>query len=163
MLEERMRRTFLQACVLAAGALLNAGVASAQHAELYASTGVAKYRGAQVQAAAGIELLMRGRAGVSLELGRVGWGDRDHQLTHGSVSGSYHFARAGRRRLDPFVSGGIGLVADWDAVATAYNVGAGVTFWPRLRVGLRVEARDDFALTNGILHVPGVRVGISLR
>ena len=80
-----------------------------------------------------------------------------------SGNGSYHFGSAGSTgKLDPFVTGGYSLAFRSD-VANGFNIGGGVNYWFKERVGVRVEVRDHvfplFRNTNFL----GVNIGITFR
>lgn len=69
-----------------------------------------------------------------------------------SVNGSYYFrnARPGEKSLVPFVTAGYTL----DPFSTSsFNLGGGVNYWSRGRMGLRLEVRD---------HVSGQPAGVCL-
>lgn len=84
-----------------------------------------------------------------------------------SFTGSYHplVHRADRstRRLDPFAAVGFTTMTDLNYDAVGANVGGGVTYWPRKRVGLRLDGfsflptRDDIRTTH---RHWGVRAGV---
>jgi hypothetical protein len=59
-----------------------------------------------------------------------------------SVNPAWHFARYGRSsKFVPFATGGWSL-AFREGSQNLYNYGAGVTWWFRDRLGLRLEVRD---------------------
>ncbi|MCC7342757.1 MAG: hypothetical protein IT170_16870 [Bryobacterales bacterium] len=71
-----------------------------------------------------------------------------------SLGPSYHFDnRENPRRFVPFVTGGYGL-AFREGALSLYQMGAGVTWWPKARVGLRFEyryfdnTRDEFQMNQ---------------
>lgn len=58
-----------------------------------------------------------------------------------SIGPSYHFDdRENPRKVVPFVTGGYGLAFRNDALSL-FQLGGGVTWWPKSRVGLRFEYR----------------------
>ena len=54
----------------------------------------------------------------------------------------YEFPLDGR--LKPFARGGIGILAGRGGGAAFWNIGGGVDYWFKERMGLRVEVRDSF-------------------
>jgi hypothetical protein len=79
-----------------------------------------------------------------------------------AVDVSRHFRQSSRPgRWQPFLSGGVFLAASGDAADGGFTIGGGVDRWFTRRVGLRIDARDQF-LTNGYSFV-GVRAGIVFR
>lgn len=79
----------------------------------------------------------------------------------GSANGSYHFTTSSGK-LDPFVTGGYSLAFRSD-VANGFNVGGGVDYWFKERVGLRVEVRDHYFPLFRSTNFIGVRIGITFR
>ena len=77
-----------------------------------------------------------------------------------SANGSYHFVRSREQKLAPFVTAGYSL-AFRNGTANLTNVGGGINYWFRNRVGLRVEYRDYFTASDPHIHT--VRFGISFR
>ena len=85
-----------------------------------------------------------------------------------SFSGSYHpLAHRAPRKLDPFADVGFMTMTDLNQDAVGVNVGGGVTYWPRKRVGLRLDGfsflptRDDIRSENR--HHWGVRAGVAFH
>jgi hypothetical protein len=79
-----------------------------------------------------------------------------------SVNGAYHFRRD--KKLVPFVTSGYSL-GFRSGIAHMMNVGGGVQYWFKPRVGLYLEFRDHATVTgwaNGG-HLYGFRMGIALR
>lgn len=80
-----------------------------------------------------------------------------------SLNGSYRF-NLKNEKLVPFVTGGFsGLFrSGW---ISGMNVGGGVDYWFRERVGLRAEVRDYFRPVGGDfgVHLLEVRLGLSFR
>jgi hypothetical protein len=82
-----------------------------------------------------------------------------------SVNGSYHFNSSDKtKKVVPFISGGYSLLFR-SGVANGFNVGGGVNWWMRDRVGLRLEARDHiFPVRNGPkLQAWEFRIGLTFR
>ena len=115
------------------------------------------------QTGAGGEGLVYKGLGVGGELGYVApWRSARDGLGVASANGSYHFSR--RKKLDPFVTGGYTLFFR-SGHANLFNVGGGVDYWFRERLGLRLEIRDQvwpsqYGTTG---HFWGVRIGIAFR
>jgi len=114
----------------------------------------------------GGEAIFRDAFGVGAEMGYLGWleegGDGLGVL---SVNGAYHFGGgANARRWRPFVTGGYTLGFDGDVTENLFNIGGGVDFWMKPRVGLRLEFRDHIWSEDGdAVHFWGVRVGVTFR
>ena len=136
--------------------------ARAQYAGGYAFTGASGPSEPLVQIGGGLERVFANRVGLSVEGGVATNGDRYSKLSHFTVNGLYHF-KTKDQRLDPFVVGGWGMLADWDCVIGTIGVGGGLNYWTSPRVGARVEFKDNIGLTDNGFHMPGVRVGITLR
>jgi hypothetical protein len=80
-----------------------------------------------------------------------------------SANGSYHFITASESgRLVPFVTGGYSFFFH-SGHANGFNAGAGINYWFRERMGMRVEFRDQFVPGTSSGHILGVRVGLSFR
>jgi len=137
---------------------------AAQYIGAYAFTGVSGPNAPLVQAGGGIERAFANGVGLSVEGGVADNGDDLQKLGHFTVNGLYHF-KTTNRRVDPFVVGGVGMLADWDMPAGAFAVGGGLNYWASLRVGVRLEFKDNIVSTpsRGLFHMPGFRVGITLR
>lgn len=80
-----------------------------------------------------------------------------------SVNGSYHFLKASKSgKVVPFLTGGYtGFFRG--GYANGVNFGAGVNYWFKRRVGLRVEFRDNVFLQEGSAHFLNVRAGLTFR
>jgi len=78
-----------------------------------------------------------------------------------STDVSYHFGRRSSK-LDPFVTGGYSLGFRGGATASGGNFGAGVQYWMKDRVGLRLEFRDH-EFSSDSPHLYQFRVGLSFR
>lgn len=81
-----------------------------------------------------------------------------------SVNPAWHFVnREKPARLVPFVTGGYSL-AFRSGVAHLYNLGGGLTWWFRPRIGLRTEVRVYSPITVETTdHLASVRIGLSFR
>jgi len=76
---------------------------------------------------------------------------------------SWHLRRGGDNgRIAPFVTGGYSLIFRQAAIS-GLNFGGGVTWWFKDGRGLRVEARDYFAVADPGHHLIVVRAGLALR
>jgi hypothetical protein len=82
-----------------------------------------------------------------------------------SFNGSYHFAsESSASKADPFVSGGYSLAVFSGATENWFNLGGGVNYWFRERVGLRADFRDFVDPNHDeLFHLWAFRVGLSLR
>jgi hypothetical protein len=79
-----------------------------------------------------------------------------------SVNPAFYF-RSGRPRVDPFVTGGAGVLTSGGA-AFLWNIGGGLNYWIGRHVGVRAELRDNIWPAEGInIHLVGVRFGIAFR
>ena len=77
-----------------------------------------------------------------------------------SVNGSYHFVGSRDQKIAPFVTAGYS-VAFRSNTANLTNIGAGINYWFSRRVGLRVEYRDFFTLSDPHMHT--LRFGVTFR
>ena len=99
----------------------------------------------------------------------IGWLAPASQLGDGfgvfSINPSYRF-RTGKKnaRTIPFVTGGYSLLFRRDT-ANAINLGGGVDYWFRDKLGMRVEVRDHIRNPRFIrpIHIWQVRVGLTFR
>ncbi len=79
-----------------------------------------------------------------------------------SVTPAFHFVpKDSKRKFDPFVDGGLSLLAGRGG-AIAIHYGGGVNYWLRRRVGLRFEFRHHLWSPEAgeTVHFVGFRVGI---
>ena len=138
--------------------------AAAQYIGGYAFTGVSGPHAPLWQGGGGVERTFTGGAGVSVEGGVATNGDRYQKLSHFTINGLYHF-KTNDRRLDPFVAGGFGFLGDWDGAYGAFPIGGGLNYWASPRVGIRLEFKDNITPTpsNGLFHMAGFRIGVTLR
>jgi hypothetical protein len=110
----------------------------------------------------GESLLYKG-FGVGAELGYLG----PFEAFNGglgilSINGGYHFGKSkSGQKWVPFVTGGYSL-AFRKGVANLANIGGGVNYWFKDRVGLRLEFRDHI-FTPGGTNVYNFRVGFTFR
>ena len=114
----------------------------------------------------GGEAVFRDAFGVGAEFGYLSWLEESSDgLGVLSVNGAYHFnGAAGAARWRPFVSGGYTLGFDGDVTENLFNIGGGVDYWLKPRVGLRIEFRDHVWAEDGeTVHFWGVRFGVTFR
>jgi hypothetical protein len=79
-----------------------------------------------------------------------------------STDVSYHFAgRSLKKRLVPFVTGGYSM-GFRSGVVGGGNIGGGVQYWVRPRLGLRFEFRDHI-FSSDSPHFYAFRFGVSFR
>jgi hypothetical protein len=110
----------------------------------------------------GVDWLILNRAiGIGAEFGAG-------NLVVLSFNGSYHpLAHGPSRKLDPFVTVGFTTLGDLNYDARGVSVGGGVTYWPRKRVGLRLDGfsflppRDDIRFENW--NYWGLRAGLAFH
>ncbi|MGH9838298.1 MAG: hypothetical protein ACREEM_05905 [Blastocatellia bacterium] len=113
----------------------------------------------------GGEGLLAGGFGVGAELaGFARRGRVDNGFGTLSANASYHFLNAGKsRKLAPFATGGFSLFFP-RTPNVGINVGGGVNYWFKERLGLRVEVRDHYLFhADGGINVVGVRFGVAFR
>jgi hypothetical protein len=99
--------------------------------------------------------------------GEIGYLGATQELSQGigvlSPNVSYNFTKASKSgKFTPFVTGGYSLLIGSDALH-ALNVGGGVNWWFKDRLGLRLEFRDHVTLQFGSTHIFGVRIGLAFR
>jgi hypothetical protein len=112
-----------------------------------------------LHAAGGGEALLKGLVGIGGEAGLLA--DSSNVLWVVSANGVVHLGAA---RVSPFVTGGYTRMGGGEGGFNAWNAGAGVDWWARSRLGLRLDFRDhvrsDF---RGTVHYWTVRGGIVFR
>jgi hypothetical protein len=172
-MEDTMRRLLLLAVSLTGFSTL----ASAQETNLprgmgyvFAAPGSVTNRGAQtatLQLGVGGEgriykgLAAGAEIGGLMPIGQSSWASTDG-LGIFSVNGYYHFANATRSgKLIPFVTAGVTTAGNLGWAERWFNVGGGVDYWFKKRVGLRVEFRDQVDANHyEPIHFAGLRVGL---
>jgi hypothetical protein len=151
------RMTFLALLFLMAGVLV------AQPSHVYAVAGLGSYSGKVTsQYALGGEWVAGRRFGVGGELGVLAGHNSFGFL---NANGYYHLKTASRK-LDPFVTGGVGTTLDpFGSSELLMNFGGGANYWFHRRLGLRVELRDLIGAGNSPAssHLWGLRVGLALH
>ncbi len=114
----------------------------------------------------GGEALLYKGIGVGFEGGYfTPWRNFGAGLGLASVNGSYHFGNG--RRLSPFVTGGYSL-AFREGHANLVNVGGGINWWAKERIGLRLEFRDHIyreshSRNTEYIHFVSGRIGFAFR
>ena len=116
----------------------------------------------------GGEAVIRDAIGIGAEIGYLNWLEEPDESGLGvfSVNGSYHFnGGEASRRFRPFLTGGYTLGFAADGHENLFNVGGGVDYWLKPKVGLRVEFRDHVWSGDGedTLHFWSVRFGVTFR
>jgi len=147
------------------GALLAASTAHAQvSVEGHAVLAVGGYSNQFASAndnelATGGEILFLRRVGVSAEVGLVAFGGR------ATLDGTVHFPHGERTKLDRFVQAGLTRsTGEYRNAYHGWNVGAGVSYWVRPRLGLRVECVETVQhLDTWTEQYHLARFGISFR
>ena len=106
-------------------------------------------------------LILNGPIGIGAEFG-VG------NLILLSLAGSYHpLAHQPARKFVPFATVGVTMLGDLDHDALGVSVGAGITYWPRKRIGFRLDGfsflprRDDIQFEDW--HYWGLRAGVAFH
>ncbi len=80
-----------------------------------------------------------------------------------SVNGLYQFGKAWpKRKVVPFVTGGYSLAFRRGSENFA-NLGGGVTWWFREKMGFRFEVRDHLDLEHAGIHLVSFRFGVAFR
>jgi hypothetical protein len=111
---------------------------------------------------AGAEALVYKGLGVG---GEIGYLSDAQDLGQGmgvfSLNGSYNFQRS--RRVSPFLTGGPTLALGSDVAGVVMNLGGGLHWWFKERIGLRFEVRDHFTPESGAAHIISIRIGLAFR
>lgn len=131
---------------------------------VFVAPGTTSEGGATLHIGGGGEGLVYKGLGVGGEIGYLG---AAQNLSGGigvlSPNVSYHFRNASRSgKFVPFVTSGYSLLFPSDAVH-AVNVGGGMNWWFKDRVGLRLELRDHIIPNSQSLHIIGLRIGLAFR
>ncbi len=72
-------------------------------------------------------------------------------------------AKNNENRIEPFVTGGYSLFFR-EGIANGVNLGGGVNWWFKERVGLRFEIRDNVLIsTDETVQVVGFRIGLTFK
>ncbi|HEY8460513.1 MAG TPA: hypothetical protein VIM99_09050 [Blastocatellia bacterium] len=95
--------------------------------------------------------------------GEVGYLSPIERLSEGiglfSINGSYNFRRS--ERVSPFLTGGPALALGRGANSALMNLGGGLHWWFKDRIGLRFEVRDHFTPESGASHAISFRIGLA--
>ena len=79
-----------------------------------------------------------------------------------SANVSHHFYRSpGLGKWEPFLTGGLSIIASGDVGVPGFNVGGGVQRWFGRHAGVRIDVRDQFS--PDVFSRVGVRAGIVFR
>jgi len=121
--------------------------------------------GAGLHFGVGGEGLVYKGLGLGAEIGYLA---QARELSRGagvlSPNVSYHFLRAsGSGKFSPFVTGGYSLLFTGNEAINAVNLGGGLNWWFKDRIGLRLEVRDHIPGAEPSLHLIGFRIGLAFR
>ncbi len=142
------------------------GSGQAHHAQGYVFVAPGAYIGyadsvAILHVGGGGEALIQRGLGIGAEIGAIGsLQESGGGLGLFSVNGSYHFRR--NKKIAPFLTGGYSVVGG-NGTRSLVNVGGGVNYWLRERVGIRLEFRDHFYLDGAGRQLLGFRIGFAFR
>jgi hypothetical protein len=127
-----------------------------------------------LQFGAGGEAVLGKGIGLGAEVGAVGTRRyfADSVVGVFSPNGYYHFVHGKHITIDPFVTGGYTLIFR-SGHANLFNVGGGMNYWFRSRLGGRLEFRDQVHTEcvelscsprdGASVHYWGVRFGLAFR
>jgi hypothetical protein len=123
-----------------------------------------RWNGDFVHVGGGGEARLTNRFALGGEIGVLKPVTNQYAVTTGlaSITPAYHFIpRDSKGKFDPFVDGGLSLLAGRGG-AFAIHYGGGVNYWLRRRIGLRFEFRDHvWSIESGeAVHMFGFRVGV---
>ena len=115
----------------------------------------------------GGEAVIRDAIGIGAEIGYLNGLEEPDESGLGvfSLNGSYHFnGGEASRRFRPFLTAGYTLGFAADGHENLFNIGGGVDYWLKPKVGLRVEFRDHvWSGDEDTLHFWSVRFGVTFR
>ena len=140
---------------------------SAGHGYVFFAPGGATGRGfttSTLNLGGGGEAFVAENFAVGSEIGAL-WPTENFGAALGlfSVNGAYHFGRSAEgRKAVPFVTGGYSLLFR-EETSNLYNLGAGVDYWFREKLGLRLEFRDHIWNPGTTVHLWQVRIGMTFR
>lgn len=166
-----MRGSFFPIMVLALALVTLAGTALGQDSPpaaqgyVFVAPGVIRSNGNSTGSlhfgGGGEFFLVRGLAAGG-EIGYLTpWRDFSNGIGIFSANGSYHFNRDAEPSVSPFLTAGYSR-AFGQGGANMVNFGAGMNWWFKRGLGLRLEVRDHVP-TTGNGHMLGFRVGLSFR
>ena len=98
--------------------------------------------------------------GVGGEIGYLGASGLSNGVGVISPNVSYNFSKSSG--FSPFVTGGYTLFFRGESYH-AGNIGAGMNWWFKDHLGLRLEVRDHIVATSPKIHIVGIRIGLSFR
>jgi hypothetical protein len=78
-----------------------------------------------------------------------------------SLNGSYNFRRS--KKISPFITSGPSLALGNDSAGFVMNLGGGLHWWIKDRIGLRFEVRDHFLPASLSYHAVSFRIGLAFR
>lgn len=113
----------------------------------------------------GGEAIFADAVGVGAEIGYLNFFEENSEgIGVFSVNGTYHFGGGNTAaKARPFVTGGYTL-GFRDGSESLFNVGGGVDYWFKPKVGLRIEFRDHIWTSGGeTVQFWGVRFGVTFR
>ena len=113
-------------------------------------------------AAGGAEVRTGHHVGIGGEAGLF------NRLLVGSANLTLHFQDQAHRRngVHPFVTAGYSQlgIGDGEGAFSAFNLGAGLHFWPSDHAGVRIDIRDHLRPDDrGATHYWSARIGIAFR
>lgn len=110
----------------------------------------------------GGEVVVGETLGLGAELGYfTPWRSLGDGIGLFSLNGSVHFGSADRA-VRPFATGGYTLIFR-EEHASLWNVGGGVNWWAKRRVGLRAEFRDHIYSPSKVHHYFSAQIGVVFR
>jgi hypothetical protein len=123
-----------------------------------------RWNGDFVHVGGGGEGHLTDRFALGGEIGVLKPTTNQYAITTGlaSITPAFHFIRKdSKRKFDPFVDGGLSLLAGRGA-GFAIHYGGGTNYWLRRRIGLRFEFRDHiWSVEAGeAVHLVDFRVGV---
>ncbi|MFM8395757.1 MAG: hypothetical protein ACKOB4_17715 [Acidobacteriota bacterium] len=156
------RFTFI--LLLPVAGMAQSSTSNEHYGYLTAGGGTTTDGGAIVSLAGGADLFVYRQLAVSGELGAI-----FPPSSIGSVVGVlspnltwYLRPGGGSGRVAPFITGGYSLIFRQGTI-NGLNFGGGLTWWFKEGLGLRVEARDYFGVSDPGHHLVQVRAGLAFR
>ena len=124
-----------------------------------------RWNGDFIHVGGGGEGRITGRFALGGEIGVLKPITNQYAVTAALVSATpafHFFSKDSKRKIDPFVDGGLSLMAGKGSGAIAIHYGGGVNYWLRRRFGLRFEFRHHIwsPESGESIHLVGFRVGI---
>jgi hypothetical protein len=162
---KRLLCVFVGILAISTPVVAQTGEESRAHGYVFFAPGVTSPGGTGIaHLGGGGEALVYRGLGAGAELSYIApWRAFGDGIGAFSPNASYHFRpHPGESKVTPFVTGGYTLLFR-SGTANALNVGGGVTYWFRERMGLRFEVRDHIWPNGGTAHLVGFRVGLAFR